>query len=108
MSYCEDYPCCGHEAGGCPSINADGEQVFPCASCGATLPVHNRSALCDACLRAGDPNEPDYGCDDCEDCDCDDEPSDDMDGDAASALASAGHGTDEDYGYFGEMGCNED
>lgn len=25
----------------------------------------------------------------------------DMDGDAASALASAGWGTDEDYGYFG-------
>jgi hypothetical protein len=26
---------------------------------------------------------------------------DSMDGDAASALASAGFGTDEDYGYFG-------
>lgn len=25
-----------------------------------------------------------------------------MDGDHASALASAGFGTDEDYGYFGE------
>jgi hypothetical protein len=24
-----------------------------------------------------------------------------MDGDAESALASAGYGTDEDYGYFG-------
>lgn len=28
------------------------------------------------------------------------EPSDDMDGDHASALASAGFGTDEDYGCF--------
>lgn len=27
---------------------------------------------------------------------------DGMDGDAASALASAGWGTDEDYGYYGE------
>lgn len=27
---------------------------------------------------------------------------DSMDGDAASALASAGLGTDEDYGYFGD------
>ena len=27
---------------------------------------------------------------------------DDMDGDHASALASAGMGTDEDYGYYGE------
>ena len=25
-----------------------------------------------------------------------------MDGDAASALASAGYGMDEDYGYFGD------
>lgn len=33
------------------------------------------------------------------------EPDDDsgaMDGDASSALASVGWGTDEDYGYFGE------
>ena len=28
--------------------------------------------------------------------------NDDMDGDHASALASAGFGTDEDYGYYGE------
>lgn len=35
---------------------------------------------------------------------CEDYPEDvddDMDGDAESALASAGFGTDEDYGYFG-------
>jgi hypothetical protein len=33
-----------------------------------------------------------------------DEPDydDSMDGDAESALASAGWGTDEDYGYFGD------
>jgi hypothetical protein len=31
---------------------------------------------------------------------CDDI-DDSMDGDHASALASAGFGTDEDYGYFG-------
>ena len=36
------------------------------------------------------------GCDDCECC-YPSEPDDSMDGDAASALASAGHGTDEDY-----------
>ena len=28
--------------------------------------------------------------------------NDDMDGDFDSAMASAGHGTDEDYGYYGE------
>ncbi len=31
----------------------------------------------------------------------DDEPRDDMDGDFDSGMASAGFGTDEDYGYFG-------
>jgi uncharacterized Zn finger protein (UPF0148 family) len=31
--------------------------------------------------------------------------NDDMDGDHASALASAGFGTDEDYGYFGGDDC---
>jgi hypothetical protein len=30
------------------------------------------------------------------------EPGEDMDGDFDSAMASAGHGTDEDYGYFGD------
>ena len=28
--------------------------------------------------------------------------NEDMDGDFDSAMASAGHGTDEDYGYYGE------
>ena len=28
--------------------------------------------------------------------------NEDMDGDFESAMASAGHGTDEDYGYYGE------
>ena len=32
----------------------------------------------------------------------DDELDDSMDGDHASALASAGWGTDEDYGYYGD------
>ena len=32
----------------------------------------------------------------------DDSFDDSMDGDAESALASAGWGTDEDYGYYGE------
>jgi len=30
------------------------------------------------------------------------EPDESMDGDFDSAMASAGHGTDEDYGYFGD------
>ena len=31
----------------------------------------------------------------------------DMDGDYDSAMASAGHGTDEDYGYYGETSGNQ-
>ena len=31
----------------------------------------------------------------------------DMDGDFDSAMASAGHGTDEDYGYYGETAGNQ-
>ncbi len=34
--------------------------------------------------------------------DCDPEPDDSMDGDFDSGMASAGWGTDESYGYFGE------
>lgn len=30
------------------------------------------------------------------------QPDESMDGDHDSAMASAGHGTDEDYGYFGD------
>ena len=32
---------------------------------------------------------------------------DSMDGDAESALASAGWGTDEDYGYYGDNGIED-
>ena len=45
------------------------------------------------CPECGDPFE---------ECSCEqfDHDADDMDGDHASALASAGFGTDEDYGYY--------
>jgi len=47
------------------------------------------------------------------DCGADDEPDDDMDGgdmdgDHASALASCGWGTDEDYGDWGASSMFED
>ncbi len=47
MPRCEDYPCCGHEDGGCP--NADGS--FNCASCGRKLPKNSASAVCVKCHR---------------------------------------------------------
>jgi hypothetical protein len=47
-----------------------------------------------------DPNYDDFNDFHYEDSDC--EYNEDMDGDHESALASAGFGTDEDYGYYGE------
>ena len=50
MSRCEDYPCCGHEPGGCPVINEEtGEKRYPCATCGILMPPRARSAVCDRC-----------------------------------------------------------
>ena len=52
---CEDYPCCGHgpapygDGGGCPVQFDDGTERWPCARCGALMPVGNRSAICDGC-----------------------------------------------------------
>lgn len=53
--------------------------------------------------RGVEPEEEDYG--DYEDEDEDEEYEEDdcpLDGDATSALASAGYGTDEDYGFYGD------
>ena len=44
---CEDYPCCGHEDGGCP--NSDG--AFNCATCGARLGMNAHSSLCRKCMK---------------------------------------------------------
>lgn len=47
MSYCEDFPCCGHEAGDCP----DSEGRFKCVGCGALLPRNNPDSFCAECHR---------------------------------------------------------
>jgi len=56
---CEDYPCCGHEAGCCPDYDESGKQLNMVCVCGAKLPVDNPSSLCDHCL-SHDPDDP-YG-----------------------------------------------
>jgi hypothetical protein len=53
---CEDYPCCGHEDGGCP--NSDG--TFNCCTCGAKLPIDSTSAMCRRCHREMDRREDGY------------------------------------------------
>lgn len=94
MAQCQDWPCCGHELGCCPDYDPEtGEQLNMICTCGAKLPINNRSSLCDGCLRSGDDDEAF--------CDDDDEPSDMTDVEAdADTLKSAGYGTNEDYGGY--------
>ena len=91
---CEDFPCCGHEAGCCPNYDESGVQTDMVCVCGARLPIDNPTSCCDSCLRDGDGDDAfsDY-------CEMDD---DSMDGDFDSGMASAGHGMDEDYDHWCE------
>ena len=60
---CEDYPCCGHEAGGCPQIDENGAERFRCACCSVLMAPKARSAVCEPChkRRASDEDfEPCY------------------------------------------------
>jgi len=95
MSRCEDYPCCGHESGCCPSFDEDGRQTDMKCTCGASVPLDSRVSICEACIAIDDAEREDYQPDWSE-------YDDDMDGDFDSGMASAGHGTDEDYGYGGD------
>ena len=51
MTFCEDYPCCGHgpqgDGGACP----DEFGRFPCCVCGVMLPGLASSSICAACTR---------------------------------------------------------
>ena len=109
MARCEDFPCCGHEAGCCPDFDDDGRQLNMKCTCGATVPLSSRSSICPRCL--GDDDEFDqFDCDEDDEFDDDDEdrepdePDDSMDGDLDSGLASAGHGMDEDYNGWDDRG----
>lgn len=80
---CEDFPCCGHEAGDCNGQKYGSDESI----------MSDPHLLCDH----------EFGS-----CEVEDEP-DDWDGDDglsdaeadAMTLASAGWGTDEDYGFYG-------
>jgi hypothetical protein len=50
MARCEDYPCCGHEAGDCPSTDSEGRQRWTCVECGKILPFNSGSSICEKCL----------------------------------------------------------
>lgn len=99
---CEDYPCCGHEAGCCPDRGEDGEQLDMKCVCGASVPLTSHTSLCPSCLRGGSDYDGDadyreyYAAQEAEN---EGEYCDDMDDDPAPL---------EDFGYFGEMGMHED
>lgn len=57
MAQCEDFPCCGHESGCCPDYDESGKQLNMKCTCGATVPIDNRSSLCDDCLNSN-PDDP--------------------------------------------------
>ena len=62
MARCEDFPCCGHEAGCCPDYDESGNQLNMRCTCGAVVPLSSSSSLCAACLRRGDEDgyDPDW------------------------------------------------
>lgn len=57
MARCEDWPCCGHEAGCCPDRDEGGNQLNMKCVCGATLPLHSRYSICDSCMNAMEEDE---------------------------------------------------
>lgn len=54
---CEDFPCCGHEAGCCPDFDEAGQQLNMRCTCGAVLSIKSRFSICDSCLRQDDEEE---------------------------------------------------
>ncbi len=62
MPRCEDYPCCGHEPGDCPSIDSKGRARFRCVGgCGKLLPVGARSSICPKCTARRNRHFDEYG-----------------------------------------------
>lgn len=47
---CEDFPCCGHEAGCCPDFDEAGNQLDMKCVCGKSLPITSRYSICDSCM----------------------------------------------------------
>jgi hypothetical protein len=48
---CEDFPCCGHERGDCPTTDSKGRARWTCVECGKRLPLNAASSICGRCQR---------------------------------------------------------
>ena len=46
---CEDWPCCGHPAGDCPTRDKKGRERWTCVQCGKLLPLNAPSSICNRC-----------------------------------------------------------
>ena len=64
MARCEDFPCCGHEAGCCPDFDESGRQLNMICVCGAKLPITSKYSICESCMRDpdGDGNDDERFC----------------------------------------------
>jgi hypothetical protein len=51
---CEDYPCCGHERGDCPTLDSEGNERWTCVVCGKRLPLNAPSSICAKCQERAD------------------------------------------------------
>ena len=52
MARCEDFPCCGHQAGDCPRLDSNGRERWRCVGgCGRELPPSATSSICNRCMR---------------------------------------------------------
>lgn len=60
MARCEDFPCCGHEAGCCPDYDEGGRQLNMKCVCGATLPLSSRFSVCNSCMNRQAIEDGDY------------------------------------------------
>lgn len=67
------------------------EGWFHCAECGRADEFVEEGGICDDCFDEMEADE-----------ELDEDFPEDMDGDFDSAMTSAGFGTDEDYGYYGD------
>ena len=101
MARCEDFPCCGHEAGCCPDFDDAGRQLNMVCTCGAVLPVNERYSICDACLYS-DMDDEDSFCDD-SDGEFDEEFADEHDGQPDDFTENSDfEQADEYFGYYGD------
>lgn len=107
MARCEDFPCCGHEAGCCPDFDDAGQQLNMRCVCGAVVPLHSSSSCCESCLRDPDGFDDDF-CDDDEDFEDEVDAFDDgFDGDSRSMELHENAQFEQADEWFGDYGCNE-